>query len=267
MSSARSTPAERPPVAGRASLTSSAPAPFSAPRSASAGRSCVRARMLRPSSAAARPSAKARALPEASPSAIQTTSASLLAARKRCAAGSAAMRSGVKGCGFSARSRSSVFAASATSTSRPASEMGSNAVARPSRAAELSRSVTASKRWSQVGAAGQPSSRTTSTGPLPPSPGGKGFQRGPAMAKIISAARPRRSSNSHHGVRAGVSSFGFRSRMSFSGGKAIWRGRGGVMRSRYQSSGSSASAASTSGAEKASGSPAITRPPLASGQG
>ena len=83
--------------------------------------------------------------------------------------------------------------------------VSSSSTSRPSRWACCRRSRAMAIRWSQCLAAAQPSSTTSSSGPLPPKRGA-GLSKGPARARISRAAKARRNSSSHHGVRAGVRS-------------------------------------------------------------
>jgi hypothetical protein len=88
----------------------------------------------------------------------------------------------------------------------------------------------ARSRKVQSGAAVQKSSISSSSGPLPATGAPAGENTGPAMARITRPAKARRNSSSQSGVRAGVASGFFWSRMSFSGGKAMRCGGGGVTR-------------------------------------
>ena len=78
-------------------------------------------------------------------------------------------------------------------------------------------------RLSQAGAAANPSSITTSSGPDPES-AARLFHSGSAMARMISAPIARRSARIGHGVRAGVVSFGSSPMSRRSGGNMARRG-------------------------------------------
>ena len=99
---------------------------------------------------------------------------------------------------------------------------------------------------SQLGAAGQPLSKTMSSGPVCV-PAASGFNTGPAIANMRQAAIASRNASSHQGVREAVSFVGRKPRIRRNGGKGTSTGRGGVMRSRKYKSGRPASAARTKG--------------------
>ena len=112
-------------------------------------------------------------------------------------------------------------------------------------------------RASQLAAADQPSSISSTSALAPLEVATGGFQSGPAAAMITSAVRPSRNAVSHQGVRAGVSSFGTMSNRSRAGGKLSLRGRGGMSRSSHHSTGRLSRPSSTSGCAKPMGRPPI----------
>ena len=111
------------------------------------------------------------------------------------------------------------------------SDTGLTATIRPDRAAASMRSRAKATRFSKVGAAAQPSSITTSSGPEPARPAGL-FHNGCAMARMISAATAMRKARIGQGVRAGSVSFEVSPMSRRSGGNTIRRGAGGVTRRR-----------------------------------
>ena len=117
----------------------------------------------------------------------------------------------------------------------------------------------ASERFGQSRAVVQPLSTTRSSGLSLDVAIGFGCQKGPASARIASAARHRRIAVSHHGLLCGVSSFFVTSAKSLVGGKS-WRcGRGGVRRKSHQIAGKRINAPRTAGLAKESAVPNIKR--------
>jgi hypothetical protein len=98
-------------------------------------------------------------------------------------------------------------------------------------ASEIRRS-TSCVRSAKREAAAHPLSTTITTGPEPFSAvSGFGLSTGSARAMITSAAAAMRINVSHQGVLAGVFSRLMRSSRMRVGGKAMRRGRGGIVRS------------------------------------
>ena len=114
-------------------------------------------------------------------------------------------------------------------------------------------------RVSQLAAALQLSSSSSTSGALLPTASVRGFQIGPAAAKITSAAAISRSNVSHHGERDGVSSLGVMSNSSRVGGNSMRRGRGGITRSNHHSTGRLMRPVSSNGSANDSGSPIMRR--------
>ena len=189
-----------------------------------------------------------------SPSETQTISASGVARRKASIRGNWVARSGACGCSAKARSLSSAARGSDSVASPGVSARPMIATGRPSRAAALTRDSASATRSDQSVAAPKPLSIRSSTGPRVGAVATGGFQTGPATAMMASAATAIRKASSHQGVCAGISRLAIKSAMILRGGKSMRRGRGGVTRRISQSAGSSASAVSASGAEKAMGS-------------
>ena len=261
-SSARTTPRSAsaslaPERAARSTRTSRRPVWFCTPASARTVVELV-TRVSSPEIAASLP-ANSRAWPRSSPSAIQTIVGFFCcAAAYFSIADKTGNRSGTNGTGLSARRRSCALAGSRATMSRSASDAAATAASCELRSAAAIWRAAAAILRSQPGAAGQPSSITTSKDPPRAASAGSGFKTGPAIAKMRLAAIARRRSSSHQGVRDAVSFLGRKPRMSRSGGNGTSAGRGGVMRRRKYRSGRPASAARTNGKVKARGRPCIS---------
>ena len=180
---------------------------------------------------AASPAANPPAPPSSTPSAIHKTSAFGSDARNCPIAGSAASRAGAKGTGASERSRPTIPAMSSGTIASAPCDRGLMATTRPARAAASILCLANSTRFSKAGAAAQPSSMRTRSGPEPARPA-RLFHNGPAIARMISAPIARRSARIGQGVRAGSVSLGSRPIRSRSGGNNACRGLGGVTRKR-----------------------------------
>ena len=177
----------------------------------------------------------------------------------------AAMRSGANGCGCTA--------AAVERAEAGASTLRQMALARHWRSARsaaagsglrLPRSGARSCRCARdhCAAAAQPLSTTSTTGPEPDSAFSLlGLSTGSASARITSAAASMRISVSHQGVCAGVfSRFSMPTRMRV-GGNSMRCGRGGMVRSSHQITGSASRPASSQGLRKAIGPSVMARLP------
>ena len=191
------------------------------------------------------------------PSDSQTHSASGAAATTRAIAGSASMRSTVCGFGLIWRSCTRAAPGVCISVLRPPSDIGRIVTARLSFSARARMSSPVRMRASQLAAADQPSSISSTSALAPLDVATGGFHSGPAAAMMTNAVRPSRKAVSHQGVRAGVSSFGTMSKSSRAGGKLSLRGRGGMSRNSHHSTGRLSRPSRTSGCAKPMGRPPI----------
>ena len=129
--------------------------------------------------------------------------------------------------------------------------VASRPTVRPSRSARSSTASAAAMRRGQSTAAAQPSSITSSTGPLPGRPR-PASSTGRASPTITSPAATMRSSSSHHGVRAGVSAVAARPSSSRTPGNISRRGAGGVTRSSHHSTAAQPARATPRGRRRSS---------------